>query len=182
LTPEEFDKLLTHLDADREQAGVLYNHLHERLVNYFRFKGLTSPEDAADETFDRVGVKLGHGEEVREIEGYSFGVARIIVLEQQRKQARKLAALNVVKYIHSFTHHPDERVFILMRRCLSQLPTKDRDLIAEYFVEASGDDLTRLRLELAEKMEVTLNTLRLRIHRLRLKLESCFLAAMRLLE
>jgi DNA-directed RNA polymerase specialized sigma24 family protein len=182
LTPEEFDKLLIRLDADREQAGVQYNHLHGKLVNYFRFKGLSSPEDAADETLDRVGAKLWGGEEIRDVEGYSFGVARIIALEHQRKQARKLAALDVLKYIHSLTLHPDERVFNLMRRCLSHLPAKDRDLIAKYFVEASGDDLMRLRLELAEKLEVTLNTLRLRIHRLRLKLESCLLAGMRLLE
>jgi DNA-directed RNA polymerase specialized sigma24 family protein len=182
LTSKELDRLLAHLDADREAAGVKYKELHTGLVNFFIHKGHSQPEDGADETLDRVATKLTGGEQINNIKGFAVAVARIIFLEDQRKRSRVQSAADIAEYIRSITESADERLFNLMRRCLDRLPSEDRQFIDQYYIEGSNECVIQHRLALADRMNVTLNTLRLRIHRLRQKLERCLQAGRRLLE
>src|SRR5215831_16309091 len=81
LTAEAFTKLLACLDPERERAGEKYEDLRRTLIKYFEWRGAPFPEDHADETLNRVARKLNEGVEVRNVNGYSYEVARRVCLE-----------------------------------------------------------------------------------------------------
>src|ERR1041384_5859496 len=81
LTKEAFDRLLLVLDGDSEAAGQKYNLLRRNLVRYFEGRGCQFAEDHADEAVNRVAKRLGEGEDIRDINGYAYGVARLLLLE-----------------------------------------------------------------------------------------------------
>ena len=174
---EELDQLLTHLDADREQAGAKYNLLRRKLINYFRLIGHSSPDDAADITLDRVAAKLAAEVPVRDVSDFSFGVARLIGKEGQRKQIQTQKAMYDMAFLQSATEAIDERVFKLMQRCLDNLLPEDQAFLISYHTGTDMAELARKRQAMATEMQTSLNTLRLRVYRLRLKLETCLRAS-----
>src|SRR5258708_16703834 len=58
LTAAAFSSLLARLDSDAERAGLTYEHLRRALVSFFGWRGATTPEECADETLDRLAVRL----------------------------------------------------------------------------------------------------------------------------
>ena len=58
LTQEGFDLLLSLLDHDRELAAEKYERLRRRLLKLFEWRGSPTPEEHADETFNRVARKI----------------------------------------------------------------------------------------------------------------------------
>src|SRR5437667_247442 len=54
LTQSAFDKFLACLDQDRDGAGLRYELIRSKLINYFDWRDCPSPEDHADETINRV--------------------------------------------------------------------------------------------------------------------------------
>ena len=58
LTPEAFARLLAALDPDRERAGLRYENIRRKLIEFFEARGSNSPADNADETINRVARRL----------------------------------------------------------------------------------------------------------------------------
>ena len=85
LTREGLEALLAFLDPDRDRAGEKYQQIRQRLVKMFECRGLTPPEEPADETMDRVARRLAEGEHVRAGEpmAYFHGVARNVLRERR---------------------------------------------------------------------------------------------------
>src|SRR5690348_4141461 len=88
LSQEAFDALLDWLDSDREQAGIKYEEIRERLIKIFTGRGCVDAEDLADETINRVTKRLS---EIRkEFKGdparYFFGVANMVFKEYMRRK------------------------------------------------------------------------------------------------
>src|SRR5437588_10716542 len=94
LGQDAFDRLLASLDSDREHAGEKYQQIRSNLTRLFEWRGCPFPEDHADETINRVARRLEEGEEVREVTKYFFGVARLVVLQVRKGQARERPALD----------------------------------------------------------------------------------------
>jgi DNA-directed RNA polymerase specialized sigma24 family protein len=59
-----------------------------------------------------------------------------------------------------------------LRQCLSTLPQKSRELITQYY-EDDGSAKIKRRKELAARLGMQLNALRIRACRVREKLEQC---------
>ena len=93
LTREAFDKLLTCLDPDRERAGIRYEIVRLKLVKFFEWRGCESPEDQADETINRVARRIDEGEVINNLESYFLGVARLLLLESEKRRAKERAAV-----------------------------------------------------------------------------------------
>ncbi|MEJ7712917.1 MAG: hypothetical protein WKF84_24510 [Pyrinomonadaceae bacterium] len=72
-------KLLNGLDADRERAGDKYEELRRILIRFFEWRGAPFPEEQADETFNRVARRLDEGVKIKNIGGYCYEVARLVV-------------------------------------------------------------------------------------------------------
>ncbi|HEX4950133.1 MAG TPA: hypothetical protein VFZ34_25935 [Blastocatellia bacterium] len=174
LTQEAFDQLLAAFDADRESAGKKYLDLRGHLIRLFEWRGCPFPEDHADETVNRVARKISEGETIREPAQYAIGVARMLILEIRKEQAREQSALsewvNTAETSYEF-EELEPRVACL-ERCLQSLSTENRELILHYY---QGEKSARIenRKSLTDRFKVPINTLRMRALRLREKLQGC---------
>jgi DNA-directed RNA polymerase specialized sigma24 family protein len=174
LTREAFDLLLARLDPDRDTAGEKYETVRRKLVKFLGWWGSDSPEDHADETINRVTRKLLASEEIVDINNYFVGVARLVFLEHVKERVRNGEAIAALARNPASDEHPElrEARFDCYERCLHGLPKANRDLVMEYY-QASGPSKAALRQELAERMGIQLNLLRIRAFRIRNTLKDC---------
>ena len=172
LTQEAFDKLLHALDGDRERAGNIYQETRSNLIRFFEWRGCPFPEDHADETINRVAKRILEGEDVRDVPKYFFGVARLLFLEIQKARARELKALNNLPEAELSFHDSDEARLDCLRHCLGGIAPDQRDLIIGYYQGEKSNKIKNRQI-LAERLRVSIGTLRMRALRLREQLEVC---------
>ncbi len=179
LSAESFDRFLQLLDSDREQAGALYENLRQVLTTFFDWRGCQSPEDLVDETLNRVARRLEEGEQIRDLTDYCYGTARYLVLEVLAKQSKVENEPDSFQHLTaSETNWAEqlerERQFECLETCLAKLPTDDRELILNYFSNERRIKIDN-RLAIANSLGTNLNALRVRVHRLKARLEKCVL-------
>jgi RNA polymerase sigma factor (sigma-70 family) len=171
MTREELEALLSHLDADREEAGRKYVEIRHRLIRLYEWRNVRiAAEDVADETINRVARKLQQGTVPAHTFGYFSGVAHLVYKELLRKP----------KGDHFPDDWPDDRRheeeeeqdprLELIRQCLERLPEDQRTLVLQYH---QGEHNIQTRKDLAERLGLPLNALRIRVHRIRKKIEEC---------
>jgi DNA-directed RNA polymerase specialized sigma24 family protein len=172
-TTEGFELLLARLAPEPEAAGYEYERLRARLANYFRLKGLATPLTVADLTLDRVAT-LMVAKQIEDLDAFCFGVARFVCLEQYRAEQRQREANEAfVKEANQKQDDPDEFEFDVLRNCLKRLPTEEQELLKNYFADLAPSERRARRTELANNAGISLNGLRLRVHRSRQALEKC---------
>jgi DNA-directed RNA polymerase specialized sigma24 family protein len=173
LTPEGFEALLSMLHTDREKAGEIYEEIRRRLVRLFEWRGCSRSEELADETFNRVARKSAEGLTLQRSDPYAYfcGVAHHVFQEVVRKEAREHKALESGDWTSSPSaeDEPDYRLDLL-RSCLEILEAGQRRLLLRYHQE---DQRIRSRRDLCEELGIPMNALRIRVHRLRRKVETC---------
>jgi RNA polymerase sigma factor (sigma-70 family) len=174
LSQAAFDKLLAAFDRDRERAGEKYTELREQLCRLFTWRGCPDPDDHADETLNRTARRLSGGEQIENVRGYAFGVARLLALEVLRQEERKRLAIAELPTATESSEDADEDEMRLrcLQSCLLALPPENRELIVQYYQGERGAKIAGRR-QLAERFKLTLNTLRMRALRLREGLEKC---------
>ncbi len=171
LTQQAFDKMLMWLDDDRDRAGEKYEKIRRRLISIFTYRGnCTTPEELADETINRVMRRID--DIVDTYEGdpalYFYGVANKVYLEFIRK-----------KPAHNPPPPPDpsdqvEREHACLDRCMAQLPARSRELVLQYYQQDKRAKIDH-RKELADKLGIALNALRIRAYRIRATLHECMM-------
>lgn len=173
LSQEAFDSLLQRLASDRDEAAKQYERLRLKLVRFFEWRAINAPEECADETIDRVARRLDAGKEVGNIVAFSYGVARMLFLEHQRDTGvinlENIGDVAIAPVIDEI--EPDRRLQCF-DRCLDTLPEGKRSLIIDYYQDEKRAKID-LRSQLAERLNIPLNALRIRVHRIRAGLESC---------
>lgn len=179
LTREALEALLAALGPNREQAGRQYEEIRRKLVRLFEWRGCTLPDDLADETINRVARKMAEGVELRSADpyGYFCGVAHLVYKEVLRRQAREHAALESGDWPPPSSEEPavDRRLEIL-GECLQTLDADQRRLVLEYHRD---ENHICSRRDLSHELGVPMNALRIRVHRLRRKLEECIAEKLR---
>lgn len=174
LTKEGFEALLAQLDPDdRDRAARLYEAIRHRLIRVFEWHGCEDPEDLADETIDRVSRRLAEGVELHASDpyGYFCGVARHVYREVLRQSSRQRRALESGGWPPPEpAPEADNRHLECLRWCLKGLNEKERDLVLRYH---QGENNIRNRRTLARELGIQPNALRIRVHRIRRKLEDC---------
>ena len=171
----DFDKFMDWLDSDRDRAGEKYEFHRERLIFYFRhWRFWLEAEDMADETLRRVEKKIAAGAKVDTTPGsYIFGFVRYVRLEWAKRPQRE--------ELNSETPgpppDPPDRMLACMKECLGQLPATDRVLVIEYYRPGKHAKAERERLAVENGM--TINGLRLRVWRIKRKLDKCVDACMK---
>ncbi|MBI1765107.1 MAG: sigma-70 family RNA polymerase sigma factor [Acidobacteria bacterium] len=185
LTPEQFDKLLATLAADRESAAEEYEQLRRALMTFFEFRGALQPADEADEVIDRVARRLDEGREIftAHPRNYFYAVARNVWRERLASPVTEVELAAQVLPAFAQARNPlelleaSEAEQIRLQRlqclqsCLQQLEETERALIVSYY-EGSGGDKIRNRQALALRLGIPVTTLRVRACRLREKLET----------
>ena len=167
--------MLALLDADRTSAGARYEELRARLIRFFEWRGAFNSEDLADICFDRVLKKIGEGEEIENVAAYSATVAQFVYKESFRSTDRVTDSLDgegapdIADVVAETTE--DERM-ICLDRCLAGFQADERNLVVAYY---DTDDKTMIasRKRLADSLAMSMNTLRIKVCRLKAKLENC---------
>lgn len=187
LTGEAFEALLASLDADRERAARRYEAIRARLLKFFECRGCPSPEDLADDTFNRVARRLVEGRRIWAAEpaSYFYGVARNVLREYWGAPERGIAALDGLPppahpYIDPLKQREAEgeqgeaeRRLDRLAACLAELPAESRELILDYY-RGERRERIRNRKAMAERLGIPPNALRIRVHRIRERLERSF--------
>lgn len=179
VTPEAFEMLLANLDPDRDCAGRYYEVTRRKLLEFFEARGSLTPEEHADETFDRVMRKITEGEKILNFGSYCYGVARFVWIEASRTLSRQ--PLELDEKIVAAGHSGDgleearselEQKLDCLDECLSRLAETTRTFIFEYYREEKGEKIEQRRLQ-AKRMNTSMNALRLRASRLRREIANC---------
>jgi DNA-directed RNA polymerase specialized sigma24 family protein len=174
LTPEELAALLRSLDPDPEKAGVRYEEIRRRLIRFFEWRGCERPEELTDVTFNRVARQLARDLSLRsDPYAYFCGVARLVRLEFLRQEAKEKNAIDQLPPPSSnpgeTEDDPDPRLGHL-RHCLAALPMEQRELVLRYH---QGKQRIQDRKALCQELGIEMNALRIRVHRIRRKIENC---------
>jgi hypothetical protein len=170
LTQESFDRLLQWLDPEPAQAARRYEEIRRSLVKFFECRACISPEEETDRCIDRVARKLGDGVEIVTDNRflYFYGVALNVFQEYLR---RSQARIEIPLPLPEETAHFQRRL-ACMEHCLALLPSQTRQLMIDYCTVEKASK-KRERSAIAERLGVSLNNLRIRVHRVREQLERC---------
>ena len=168
---EDLEAFLAALDTDADAAAAKYAQLRERLVRYFLLRGIQDAERAAEETFDRIALKITGGTEVVNITRYSYGIARFVLFERLRIEQLEAEAAQNFQETRMKGDSGDDPNLLALFECLSSLAADDRELVVEYFVKDRGR--TSDREDLARRFGLGMNALRLRVYRLKKRLAEC---------
>jgi DNA-directed RNA polymerase specialized sigma24 family protein len=171
-TQEDFDRLLSWLDPDRDRAGERHEKIRRKLILIFASRGGASPEEMADECINRVIKKLPEIEPqyTGSPENYFFGVVNFIVLEWPRKNL-PIEIPPRPEPLYSEEH------LACLDRCLDRLSPSTRELVLEYHQQERRAKIDQ-RAALAQRLGIAANALRIRAHRIRKHLEKCVLKCM----
>lgn len=173
LNPEAFEFMLTWLANDRDLAGSKYEHIRRSLIQIFNWHGATNAEDLADETINRVARKLP--EIVHRYEGdparYFYGVARFVLKQQQRRE-QQLSRHEFDLSTPRVNEGMSNEIYECLEQCLAALEAPDQELVTQYYKEEKLSKI-KFRKELAQRLNLAPNALRVKVHRIRAVLESC---------
>ncbi len=179
LTAEAFGLLLVRLDENESVAAGKYEELRLKLIKFFIWQRRCAESEAdalADETLDRVSVKLARNIEINNVNAYALEVSRFVWLEhiRRRKEIGYGDDLPEIAVPPETAEESDWRLACL-RKCLIEVSQNEseRHLIIGYYGAETGEKNKNQRKNLAEKLGLTMNTLKVKACRLRERLERC---------
>ena len=178
LTQNDFDALLGWLSADREEAGVLYEKVREGLIRFFRFRGCTDPHTLADETINRVALKVSTFDASKNVKTitYFYGFAANILLEYSRTKRSKEVSLESENFAAlSDSYLPEDLAnaeHACLENCLAKLTREENALVLGYYGKEKSEKF-ELRKKLAEDLNLKMPALHTKVFRLRSVLRDC---------
>jgi DNA-directed RNA polymerase specialized sigma24 family protein len=160
------DRVLQVLDEDPRQAEACFKGLRRELQRYMEWRGCRDPENLAQEVLVRGVRRISEGIDIfaANPRGYFFGIARLVVMEERK--ARKDEQIDVERWANEPSRsreHEGADARMILDKLLGCLSPRDRDLITDYHTE-DRDALSR-------KLGITKEVLRVRVHRIRQRLE-----------
>lgn len=177
LTQEAFDKLLDWLDPNREQAGKRYETIRSRLIKIFTCGGCNEAEDLADETINRVTSKVQEMAEsyIGDPALYFYGVANMVHREYLRRKPDPVTlppkGIPMVLPTEDISDEIEQE-YECLEECIQRLLPDERELVLQYYREDKRAKID-YRKELAQRLGIGLNALRIRAHRIRATLQQC---------
>lgn len=165
--------MLSWLDADEDAAAGKYEAIRQKLIKLFELRGCSQAEDLADITFDRVSAKIEalaatyQGNPA----AYFYGVARNVILES-RRNPRFVGIPEAILSLPAETAEKNEKSIDCLRLCLSRLTPQHRSLIVQYYSFEKGEK-AQTRLALANRLDLSIDTLRTKACRIRTALQNC---------
>ena len=173
---ESLESLINLLDANSNgPPGAGYQLVRMKLIKYLEWQKCMAAEELTDETIDRVARKVGQGQQIENLMGYFYGVARLVLKEYERAQLRLQRVVDTLprstEEVDDDDEEPDPRREC-HKKCLEELSETDRNLIVAY-CRPDGRPKKERRQELATKLGIKRENLRLRAFRVREKLDTC---------
>lgn len=180
LTGQAFEKLLALFEPDPDIAGVRYEEMRRRLRKFFEWNRANDPDQFVDETFDRAARRIDEGVEVRNLANYLSGVARLLLKEYWVSHENRMQEIvdepvavdtRMTPGAEEDRDEIDQR-FECLENCSVNLAPRERQRVVDYY---SGEKREKInnRIGMAKEEGVTLGNLRVRMLRLRERLEKC---------
>lgn len=172
-TPEALEKLLASFSQNREEGVKGYELARSKLIRYFERRAVASPEHFADEALDRVMRRIDEGKDISNLMAYLYKIASNIVFEvlkdeELMRQAVNALPISIPSARIDDEDNPRQNCF---DRCLERLLERERSLILDYYQE-EGHAKIEHHKDMAARLGIPLNALRIRIHRIRVRLEA----------
>lgn len=177
IPPESFDEILAWLNPDRDLAGSIYVELRNDLANIFAWHRCPDPEGLTDEVFDRVARKVQHLRHtfVGDPKLYFYGVARNLIKEVPKKIKTQVSLQGTEPAAKPLTDVAEETAAMreeCLRHCLQRLSQEKRELIVTYYAKDKQAKIDH-RTEMAQRLGISVETLRVKAFRIRVTLEGC---------
>ena len=169
---EHFESLLEWLDPDRERADAKYAGIRQSLIKIFTWRKASDPESLADETLARVMSRvpqLGRTY-VGDPSAYIHAVAKKVLVEHMRRPQRAGS-------VPETTDTEIQKMYGCFEQCFPTLSPSSRQFVKNYYSKERSKRESD-RQDLAEKLGISANQLRVRIYRIRTTLEKCVQACM----
>jgi DNA-directed RNA polymerase specialized sigma24 family protein len=179
LKHESFEKFLNLLAPDREAAGFAYETLRRNLIFFFSMRRAPVPDELADETISIVARRVYEGINIQDVSRYALGVARNVLHVALRQES-------LLEYVEnstldrfrapSPTDELEETAALYsecLAKCLKQIESDDRDLFLNYYKKRKN--VSGYRERLAARAGINLNILRIKVLRIRRKLQKCII-------
>jgi RNA polymerase sigma factor (sigma-70 family) len=177
IPPESFDEILGWLNPDRDVAGSIYVQLRNDLAKIFTWNRCSDPEGLTDEVFDRVAKKvhdLRHSF-VGDPKLFFYGVARNLIKEIPKKVKSQVSLQGTEPASNPRSEAEQETVVMredCLRSCLQKLAEDKRELILAYYAKEKQAKIDH-RTEMAQRLGISVETLRVKAYRIRGTLEHC---------
>lgn len=177
IPPESFDEILAWLHPDRDEAGVIYVKLQHHLVEIFTWNRCPDPEGLTDEVFDRIARKMPDLRQAFDGDPklYFYGVARNLIKELPKKVKTHISLEDTDPASNPLDDVEEETALMreeCLRQCLQKLSEDKRELIMAYYAEDKQAKIDH-RTEMARRLGISLETLRVKAFRIRRTLEKC---------
>ena len=171
--------MLDWLGPDPESAAEKYEEIHSKVVKILVRRQCYEAEELWDETVNRVNHLIPTVAEtyVGDPALYFYGVARLVHLEWIKYEKWKRERVEGGPPPPPPSGEDLERLHACLDQCLEKLDDDDRKLILEYFEKEKREKIEHRRA-MAEARGITLNTLRMRVHRNNGDLEKCIVACL----
>ena len=166
---EALIEFLRRLRPDSPSTEQAYQTTRLKLEFFFRWKRCHDPQDLADETIRRLVAKLkDQSINVNAIDspsGYLYTFAKNVYREYVRQSIKdqKLAKGLLAEWPQFVGEQEDCRV-----ECLKELAPQDAELMIAYYADPEERD------KLLDAGHFNLSSLRVRIHRIKMKLKACY--------
>jgi DNA-directed RNA polymerase specialized sigma24 family protein len=189
LTQASFHRLLNWLNGendDDDSGGQKYEEMRQKLISYFDRRNCRSPEDLADETLNRVALKLDEKGSITNVTPaqFCFIKAKQVLHEYWRRPDLKEIPLEDTLVTDLPDQHPslvinsndeqeeEKKRMRCLEHCLQNLKRQDHDLIIRYYY---GEERVKIdnRQKLANELGISGKALVVRALRIRKKLEEC---------
>jgi len=168
LDRQTFHSLLQALAPDYEEAGHTYEATRACLIRFFETCQCFPADELADETLDRVARRIYEGVTISDLRRYALGVARRVAAEYRKTLH---VATSLPYFLPQTAPHEEDRLSAqldALERGLERLPGTERDLVLSYFRQEGAP---RSRRQLSQEFGLSRVALRVRVHRIRKKLE-----------
>lgn len=178
-----FEKLFPYLDANEQHAWERYGIICRKLITFFETKIIVDPVDCTIKTFHRVLKNIDNDKINRTpiFDKYFLDVAYYIFKETSREAPKSIEILSPPQI--PVTNPEDEededqkrketeQLLDYLDHCMKELQKNDQDLIIDFY-KGVGKERIKIRKNLAKKLDMTINALRIRANRLRDKLRKC---------
>ncbi len=184
--PDAMNRMLALLHEDPGRAEQEFNTLRRKLVKFFEWRGCSMPDDLADESIYRVASQLGEGLVIQASQPrcYFYGVARNVLHEYWDSARKEVGEIDGIGQTPHLSVDPDEvaereaersrreRLIDRIESCMNGMPGESRTILMEYFCR-TGHDKIVARNQMAQRMNISINALRLRVLRLKQDLRRC---------
>ncbi|HKU76926.1 MAG TPA: sigma-70 family RNA polymerase sigma factor [Pyrinomonadaceae bacterium] len=177
IPPESFEEILAWLNPDRDVAATMYVQLRHDLAKMFMWGRCADPEGMTDEAFDRVAKKVHDVRPTYEGDPrlYFRAVANNLIKENHKKIKTQLPVEDIDLAGPPISETEDEIAADIeecLQLCLRKLGNDKCELILGYYAKEKQAKIDH-RNELAQKFGITVETLRVRVFRIRESLAEC---------